>query len=152
MQRSLPHVQLDQLPSPEAADELLQRCLQLPWVRSQQSRMALPGSHALYLADALAAGPPESFIDSHEFCHLHPTGSLHLTLPKVLRDAVVRLGWGEPHPIASAGILTALLTVYSPRDSQEMDTVVGLVQQSCQFALGNLQDLYGDDSPLWESR
>jgi hypothetical protein len=109
--------------------------------------MAAPGSHALYLADACAAGPPEAFIDGHEFCHLHPLpeGSIHLTLPKILRDEVVRLGWGEPHPIAIAGILPALLTVYAPRDKQEMRAVFDLVGQSCLFAKGELRDLNGDE-------
>jgi len=148
----LPHVQLDQLPAVEIRDEFVARSLEIPNVRSQQSRMASPESLALYLTDECACGPPEAFIDGHEFCHLHPLpeGSIHLTLPKLIREEVVRLGWGEPHPIAKAGILTTLITVYAPRDRPELDAVLSLVRQSCQFAQGNLQALHGGDHRLLE--
>jgi hypothetical protein len=148
MHRALPHLQVDQLPTEETVEELMDCCLGIPLVGSKQSRMASPGSHALYLSDQFAAGPPEAFIDGHEFCHLHPLpeGSIHLTLPAVLRDEVIRLRWGEPHPIAAAGILTTLMTVYAPRDRQEMETVFGLVAQSCQFAQGKLQLLGAERS------
>jgi hypothetical protein len=154
MHRLLPHVQLDQLPPAEALEELLESCLKIPGVRSKQSRMASPDSHALYLADAVAAGPPEAFIDGHEFCHLHPLPgcSIHLTLPRVLGDQVVRLGWGERHPIAAAGILPTLVTVYAPRDCQELGIVLSLVVQSCQFAQGKLEASYGGQHSPRESR
>ena len=150
MNRALPHLQVDQLPPEEALEELVETCLCMPFVRSKQSRMASPASHALYLSDEIAAGPPEAFIDGHEFSHLHPLpeGTVHLTLPAVLRHEVMRLSWGEPHPIATAGILTTLMTVYAPRDRQEMDIVFGLVAQSCQFAQGKLPLLYGAERSL----
>ena len=72
MHRALPHRQLNQLPPAETMEELVERSLEIPDVRSKQSRMASPRSHALYLKDELAVGPPEAFIDDHEFCHLHP--------------------------------------------------------------------------------
>lgn len=154
MQRALPHLQLDQWPSADAAEELIERSLEIPLVRSRQSRMASPNSHALYLADEFAAGPPEAFIDDHEFCHLHPLpeGSIHLTLPKILREEVVRLGWGERHPIAETGILTTLVTVYGPRDSDELSAILGLIAQSCQFAQGKLRDFCGYERALSEAR
>jgi len=154
MPRALPHVQFDQLPSAETMEEFVERCLSMPCVRSKQSRMASPGCHALYLADACAAGPPEAFIDGHEFCHIHPLpeGSIHLTLPGILREEVVRLGWGEPHLLAMVGIFTSLITVYAPRDRQEIDTVCGLVLQSCEFAHGKLRDLCIPERSLRESR
>jgi hypothetical protein len=141
MQRALPHLQLDQLPPAEAMEELVERSLEIPCVQSKQSRMASPKSHALYLPDEFAAGPREAFIDDHEFCHLHPLpeGSIHLTLPKVLREEVVRLSWGERHPIAEVGILTTLVNVYAPRDRQETDIVLGLIVPSCLFAQGKLR-------------
>jgi len=129
---------------------LVARCLEIPCVRSKQSRMASPGTQALYVADACAAGPPEAFIDGHEFSHIHPLpeGTIHLTLPKVLGDEVIRLGWAEPHPIAVTGILPALLTVYAPRDGEEMDVVFHLVARSCLFAQGKLPQLLGEERYL----
>jgi hypothetical protein len=154
MKRVLPHLQMDQLPTSEAMDALIERSLEIPWVRSKQSRMASPDSYALYLPDEFALGPPEAFIDGHEFCHLHPLpeGSIHLTLPTILREEVVRLGWGERHPIAEVGILSTLVTVYAPRDHQELDTVLDLVTQSCYFARGQLQILHDGGHQLREAR
>jgi hypothetical protein len=142
MSRSLPHIQTDQFPPADTVKELVKRCLEMPHVRFKQSRMASPESHALYLADAFAAGPPEAFIDGHEFCHIHPLpeGSIHLTLPQTWRDEAIRLGWGERHPIAAAGILPTLLTVYAPRGREEMHAVLGLIVQSWLFAQGKLPD------------
>ena len=116
--------------------------------------MASPASHALYLPDEYALGPAEAFIDGHEFCHLHPLpeGTVHLTLPRILREEVVRLGWGERHPIAEAGILSTLVTVYGPRDRQDLEAVVELVGQSCQFAQGKLQILHEDGRCAREDR
>jgi len=129
----------------EALEELVERSMEIPYVRSKQSRMASPSSHALYLPDEFAAGPPEAFIDDHEFCHLHPLpeGSIHLTLPRILREEIVRLGWGERHPIAESGILTTLVTVYAPRNRYELNAVLGLIVHSCEFARGKLQVLQG---------
>ena len=138
MHRALPHIQLDQLPTEDHLEELLSVCLRIPCVRTKQSRMAASGCNALYLPDAHALGPSEAFIDGHEFCHLHPMpqGNIHLTLPLFLREQTIRLGWGERHPIAEAGILIALVTLYAPRDRQELATVFALIVQSCRYAQG----------------
>ena len=142
--RALPHLQLDQLPATGTIDELVGRSLEMDHVRSRQSRMASPESVALYLADEFARGPREAFIDGNEFCHIHPPpeSGIHLTLPRILGDEVVRLGWGERHPIAEAGILPALVTVYAPRDRDEVEIVLGVIAQSCQFARGDLRELH----------
>jgi Family of unknown function (DUF5519) len=113
--------------------------LRLPNVRSKQSRMASPEVRALYLPDRAAGGPPDAFIDGHEFCHLHPLpeGAAHLTLPDPLRDQVVELGWAEVHPAAQAGVMPeTLVMVYAPRDTEELKTVMTLVWASCRFAKG----------------
>jgi hypothetical protein len=152
MQQALPHLQLDQLPPADTMKELVERSLEIPHVRSKQSRMASPGTHALCLDDRFALGPPDAFVDEHEFCHVHPLpeGSIHLTLPRILREEVVRLGWGERHPIAEAGILTTLVTIYAPRDRQELCAVLDLIVQSCHFAQGELQVLQGNEHCLAE--
>src|SRR5947209_19512266 len=68
----LPFRQTDQWPPAEIQGRLLEGCAAMTGVRMRESRMALPGVHALYLPDNLASAPPEAFIDGHEFCHLHP--------------------------------------------------------------------------------
>ncbi len=136
---ALPHLQLDQWPPADIAEELIGRALALPYVRPKQSRMASPQSLALSLPDEVAAGPAEAFIDDHEFCHLHPLpeGSIHLTLPPDVREAAVRVGWAEPHPISRMGVLSqAIVLVYAPRSPRELVIVLKLVSSSYRYARG----------------
>ena len=137
--RALPHMQLDQWPPPRIAQALLGRCLNFPNVRSKQSRMAAPDCYALSLPDDLSAGPSGAFIVDHEFCHLHalPDGSIHLTLPKVVREFAIKRGWAEQHLVSRAGILPeTLVMVYAPRDAHELAIVLRLIWHSYQFARG----------------
>ena len=135
---ALPHKQLDQWPPSGLVRRLLMRALSIPHVLPRQSRMSSADSVALTLPDRLAGGPADAFIDGHEFCHLLPLpeGSLHLTLPAPLRGLMVDLGWAEPHPFARSLIMPALLTVYAPRDDDELEVVAGLVSSSCLHAKG----------------
>jgi hypothetical protein len=132
----LPFRQLDQWPPAEIHERLLAECADLEGVRVRESRMALPGTRALYLPDEIAGGPPEAFIDLHEFCHLHPLpeGSIHLVLPPPVLDRAVALGWAQRHPIAAAGILNTLVMVYAPRSLAELEVALGLIRVSCHFA------------------
>lgn len=136
---ALPHVQLDQWPPASIAQELHRRCLALPRVRPQQSRMASPDCRALSLPDNLSTGPRAAFIVDHEFCHLHPLpdGSIHLTLPKDIRERAIERGWAEQHLISRAGIFPdTLVLVYAPRNSDELGIVLRMVWHSYQFARG----------------
>jgi hypothetical protein len=136
---ALPHVQLDQWPPPKIAEALLGRCLTFPNVRPKQSRMAAPECYALSLPDELSAGPSWAFIVDHEFCHLHPLpdGSIHLTLPKVVRECAIERGWAEQHLVSRAGILPeTLVMLYAPRNAGELAIVVRLIWHSYQFARG----------------
>jgi hypothetical protein len=136
---ALPHMQLDQWPPPKIAQTLLGRCLTFPNVRPKQSRMAAPDCYALSLPDDLSAGPSRAFIVDHEFCHLHPLpdGSIHLTLPKVVRQCAIKRGWAEQHLVARAGILPeTLVMLYAPRNAGELGIVLRLIWHSYQFARG----------------
>ncbi|PWT84121.1 MAG: phospholipase [Proteobacteria bacterium] len=134
----LPFRQLDQWPPTEIHERLLEACASLDGVRVRQSRMASPRTCALCLPPGLAGGPPEAFIDPHEFCHLHPLpeGSIHLVLPPAMLESAMALGWAERHPISWAGILETLAMVYAPRNPRELEAVFGLIRISCEFARG----------------
>jgi len=138
---ALPHVQLDQWPPAEIAQQLSELALSIPGVLARQSRMAFPSSLALCLKDDFAQGPPEAFIDNHEFCLLHslPQGSIHLTLPREVRDMAVQRGWAEQHPGVRAGIMPqTLVMLYAPRDIGELSIAYRLVGASSWFAKGAL--------------
>lgn len=83
------------------------------------SRIAPPGSRALSLGAAW------------EFVHLHPAydGSLHVSLPEALEAQVLAGGWGEQHPLKRrAPTAQAPTMVFGPRDAQELEVVVSLVE------------------------
>ena len=145
---ALPHVQLDQWPPPEIAKRLVEMAVNIPGVRPKESRMAFPSSLALCLKDDVANGPPESFIDNHEFCLLHclPEAGVHLTLPGGIRERVVELGWAEQHPGARAGIIPETVAMlYAPRDAEELDIAFQLICISSRFAKGALSGLKRDE-------
>lgn len=134
---ALPHRQLEQWPPAEIVEELAERSLKLPHVLPKQSRMASPQSVALSLPDDFATGPPDAFIDGHEFCHLHPLpeGGIHLTLPSEIRGPAIQMGWAEQHPAARIGVMPqTLVMVYAPRDRSELSVVLKLISSSYQFA------------------
>jgi Luciferase len=141
--RTLPCRQLDQWPPAEIHRRLVEECLRLPNVRCRQSRMAPPDAQALFVPDHLAGGPREAYIDQHEFCHLHPPpdGTIHLTLPHPFHQSIVDLGWAECHPLSRNGVLPRLVTVYSPRDMEELEVVLELVVHSLSFATGLVTEL-----------
>ena len=113
--------------------------------------MASPESVALALPDEFAAGPADAFIDTHEFCHLHPLpeGSIHLTLPYDIRQAAVSMGWAEQHPAARLGVMPqALVMVYAPRNAKELAIVLKLISSSYEFArFGGSGSRAGRDRP-----
>ena len=137
--KGLPHAQLDQWASPEIGAELIRRSLRLPYVKQQESRLASKDTLALYLPDAAAAGPPDAFMDAHEFCHLHPQPetAVHVMLPKKIRSQAISAGWAEPHPITHLGILPkSLVLLYAPRCKEELEVVFRFIQTSYEYARG----------------
>lgn len=144
MPDSIPHLQITQWPPDHIVHQLMQRCLSLEHVRPKEGRMATKGSCALSLPDLYADGPRDAFIDTNEFCHLHPLpeGSLHLTLPSPFRNQVIELGWAEQHPAVRSGTMPqSLVTVYAPRDTHELGIVLQLIRISWQFARGVLHSM-----------
>jgi hypothetical protein len=137
--KGIPHLQLNQWPSPALIDKLTEQTLALPNVRERESRLADECTKAICLSSQTAASPANAFIDDHEFCHLHPApeGSAHLTLPAHAREQIIRLGWAEGHPLAGIGFLPdSLVLVYAPRNEHELEMVLEIVKISYRFAQG----------------
>ena len=129
---AFPHQQLTQLAPVELQDELVNRASTLLHVSTGGSCVSVPGSRAFRLDPAQAHGPAEAFQCGTEFAHVHPAGdgSLHLTLPPAVYEAVLSKGWGEPHPISGTMLL------FGPRNRRELETVWQLLLCSYRFALG----------------
>ena len=58
---------------------------------------------------------------------------MHLVLPHDRGEALVELGWAEPHQHGDFG--TEYL-IYGPRDLAEVDAVVSVIQECIAFSRG----------------
>lgn len=135
----IPHTQLDQHPeAPEPGDELTRRIFSLAGIEERPSIISVPGARALWMTAGEAGQTPGAFLREREFAHVHPDGSLHLTLPRPDAEAAIEAGWAEWHPYALTGQLppTAVL-VFAPRDTDEVGVVEQLVHRSWRFAMAD---------------
>ena len=138
----VPHQQLSQN-APEGLQEELQRAVErLAGIEVRPTPFSLEGARGWFLADSLALGPADAFIEAGEFGHLHvpEDGSMHMLLPKDLARLVRDKRWGIRHPLSAAiaGDASDYMMVFGPRNLDELPTVWLIVQASYAFARGQL--------------
>ncbi len=135
----LPHQQLDQNPPAPIYARLKERAFDLPFVERRPSIISVPGAEALWLQEAGGHSCAEAFMRGNEFAHVHPPedGSMHMMLPEPDVAEVLGKGWGEIHPLVPLGRMPpTLLLVFGPRDRQELDVILTLIDASYRFARG----------------
>ena len=135
-----PHTQLDQNPGPPVVEELARRAFALPAVEERPSAISVPGARAMWLSEGVPEGPREGFMIGREFAHIHPLpdGSLHAALPPETAEEAVEKGWAEQHPVARMGYIPEnVVMIYAPRDEKELEIVLGLVEESRRYAIGD---------------
>ena len=128
-----PHTQLDAEPDKELIDQLASLCFSLSHVNEAPTRISVTGTRAL-VADAAAPFDANRSMIGREFAHIHPDGSMHLSLPANVATAAVDAGWAEPHPMA-AHMAPGMVMLYTPRSTDELDTIWGLVRASHSFVM-----------------
>ncbi len=132
----MPHTQLGVRPVPEVNAELFRRAFSLPGVENRPTVISVPGARGLWLDEALPLARPELILVGREFTHIHPDGSMHLTLPADRADEAIRAGWAEPHPIARMIGQDGLVLVYTPRDFDELEVLWTLVLDAYCYVTG----------------
>lgn len=131
--QGMPHTQIGVRPVPEVHAELFRRCFSLPGVENRPTIVSVPGARALWLDESVAHVRPGVMVAGREFTHIHPDGSMHLTLtPERAREAI-DAGWAEPHPIARQIGLEGMVLVYTPRTFEELEVLWGLVLDAYCF-------------------
>jgi hypothetical protein len=128
----IPHQQLEQTPSDALYHRLVERFLQTSETSHGPSLISVPGAVALFL-DCDGADDCSAFLRGTEFAHVHPAsdGSFHMVLSQPDSDHVVERGWGELHPWARSGRIQPTVTmVYAPRDDDEIEIVLSIVDAS----------------------
>lgn len=132
-----PQRQLTQRSTPALWGRLVARTFALPGVFESRSAVSPAGSRAVLLESHPRLILPESSLASGEFpvepAHLHGVDdtSLHLCLPAMRAAEVCDAGWGERHQFADHG---TQIMIYGPRDDAELDLVVGLIEESVDWA------------------
>ncbi len=133
----VPHQQIDPEIIPEVIAELHSRIFALPEVESRPTIIGLAGGTAIWLREEINLGRPECVVAGREIAHIHLDGSLHGVLSHGRIPGAVSAGWAEPHPWA--GIqpgFEAFVLLFSPRSSEEVDVIFGLILDGLNFVTG----------------
>ena len=135
--QGMPHAQIGIRPVAEINDELFRRSFSLPKVQNRPTVISVSGARALWLDEDMPLAHPEVIATGREFAHIHPDGSLHLSLPPERAYEAVEKGWAEPHPIASYIGIDGMVMLYTPLDQEELEVVFQLIVESYTFVTGN---------------
>ncbi|MGJ5590073.1 luciferase family protein [Micrococcus lylae] len=133
-----PHRQLDQKAPPQMWGLLVAKTFALPGVEEFFSQVSPATSRGVFLTGQDAERIPETNLAPGrrlEPVHLHGVEdtSVHLVLPAERGRELADLGWAEPHGYAEFG---TEWMVYGPRDEQEVDLVLSVIEESIAFARG----------------
>ena len=138
MTPSNPQEQLEQFPADwSVIENLTSYAFSLANVVERPTQIAPPGSRALTFDALNATDNPDSFMVGLEFAYIHnpPIGSMHLTLPKKIRDLEIDKGWALRHPLAARGVVSPDVTfVFAPRSQDELMWAQGLLAAAHVFA------------------
>lgn len=133
-----PQEQLEQFPEDwRVIEELSAFAFSLTRVVERPTHIAPPGSRALTFNHDDASQDRDAFMVDFEFAHIHnpPVGSMHLTLPQVIRDEAIAKGWALRHPLAVRGAVSPDVTfVFAPRNADELQWAKLLLEASHAFA------------------
>jgi phospholipase/carboxylesterase len=121
----------------EALDKALRRrAFALPGVSEQPTVISVPGAAAIWLDEDLDVARPDLVSHGREFAHIHPDGSLHVSLPPARATEASAAGWGEPPPDGHHARHVGRLLVYTPMTESELATVIRLLEESYEWVIG----------------
>jgi phospholipase/carboxylesterase len=98
-------------------------------VQNRPTIISVPGARGLWLDESVTHVRPGVILAGREFTHIHPDGSMHLTLPPDRAREAIEAGWAEPHPIARQMRLEGMVLVYTPRTFGELEVLWSLVTE-----------------------
>lgn len=152
----VPQRQLEQLPSDEIRQELIDRFTQLGKEAEQKGLVEIKQSlferqhKALFVSSARAQHAVAEQTRG-EICHIHAglDGSFHVVLHPNDCKKVFERGWGQRHafsgsdlnPILPVRIPVNYLLIYAPRNAAELDTAIAIIKAGVQFMAGTRESL-----------
>jgi len=134
---AVPHMQLNIKPVPKVHKELFRRVFKIEGIENRPTIISLPGARGLWINDSISLKHPEVIVVGREFAHIHPDGSLHISLePKRAKEAVKK-GWAEPHPWSNKRKgLEGFVMLFTPQNMEELDIVVMLIKEGYNYVRG----------------
>lgn len=133
----VPHIQIDVSPDLKINKALLAEVSKLSGVEIRPTVVSLPGAMGFWLNEELQLAHPEVIVGGREFGHMHPNGSLHMSLsPKRANEAVLG-GWAIHHPWANKRPgWEGFVMLYSPQSKTDSKIVLQLIIDSYNFVTG----------------
>ncbi|MDA1369349.1 MAG: DUF5519 family protein [Proteobacteria bacterium] len=133
----VPHVQIGVEPVSAVNTELFRRVYMLPGVEQRTASVSFrPGTWGLWLGDNLTIAQPQVRISGREFAHIHPDGSLHLSLEPNRAIEAVQARWAIFHPWADQEGREGFVMLYTPRSMEDLDVIFQLIVDSYNFIAG----------------
>ena len=133
----VPHIQLDVEVMPRLRETLIRRVATIPGVEIRDTIISLPGARGFWLDEDLSLERPDVIVGGREFAHVHPDGSLHISLPDGVAQSAVAAGWAVKHPWADKRPgWSGFVMLYASRSAEEVDTVLQLILTSYNFVTG----------------
>lgn len=140
---SVPHQQINVQVVPKVNAELFRRAFTLPGVQQRPSVFSLPGAKGLWINNSIPIIRQDQIVSGREFAHIHPDGSLHVSLPLDRAHEASKAGWAEPQPIAESLGVPGLVMIYTPQSFDELEIVLQLIVDSYNFVTGAALDVAG---------
>lgn len=152
----VPQRQLEQLPSKDIREELIDRFKQLGEKAEQKGLVEVKQSlyerqHKAMFVSSLREQHAVAQQTRGEISHVHAglDGSVHVSLHPADCKTVMERGWGQRHalsgsdlkPILPVQIPVNYLLIYAPRNRAEVDIVMTIVEAGIQFMTGTREAL-----------
>ena len=135
----VPHTQIGVNLVPEVNTEMFRRVFSVPGLEQHVSSGSFAGTQGLWIAENIPILYP-ALITGQEFGHIHPDGSLHITLDPERAAEAVQARWAIFHPWAYQAGREGLVMLYTPQSMEELDTVFQLIVDAFNYFTGqNIQ-------------
>ncbi len=133
---NIPHVQIRVEPVQEVNKELFRRVYAIPGIEDRASIISLPGARSMWLSEKLSLEHPEVIVAGREFAHIHPDGSLHISLAPTRAREAVKKGWAIEHPFSNRKGWEGFVMLYTPQSMDELDVTFQLIVDGFNFVTG----------------
>jgi hypothetical protein len=129
------HAQVGVVPVPEIDARLRAYAFALPHIHKRETLVSVGGAEALWIDEAVDLARPD-LIHERELGHVHPDGSLHVTLSAERADEAVAMGWGELPPTGHKARHEGRILLFTPTNGEELTVVCTLIEESFAVVTG----------------